>query len=130
MQALEQHQKAQLKKKGIQRLIFPDRTGGFMRRQNFNRREFAHTLKRATEQSKLDFDGHSFHDLRHTCATLLLAAGESITRVSQRLGHASVKTTLDYYAHAIPQDEARPAVRFDERRRSSLPGEIRETALL
>jgi integrase len=119
MQALEQHKKAQLKKNGIKHLVFPDRIGGFMRRQNFNRRDFAHALKRAAEASTLDFSTHSFHDLRHTCASLLLAEGEAITRVSQRLGHATVKTTLEVYAHAIPQDEERPAVRFEQRRRSS-----------
>jgi integrase len=35
MQALEHHRKTQLKKNGIQRLVFPDRCGGYMRRQNF-----------------------------------------------------------------------------------------------
>ena len=49
-------------------------------------------------------------------ATLLLAEGESITRVSQRLGHASVTTTMNTYAHAVPQDEASPADRFEMRK--------------
>ncbi|MGH7870373.1 MAG: site-specific integrase, partial [Candidatus Dormibacteraceae bacterium] len=39
------------------------------------------------------------HDLRHTHATLLLEAHVDITVVSKRLGHASVKTTADRYAH-------------------------------
>jgi len=42
------------------------------------------------------------HDLRHTCVTLLLAAGVPVHVVSQRVGHASAKMTLDTYAHYMP----------------------------
>lgn len=44
----------------------------------------------------------SFHCLRHTHATLLLANGIPIIEVSRRLGHSLVKQTLDMYGHAIP----------------------------
>lgn len=42
------------------------------------------------------------HDLRHTHATLLLAAGVNPKVVSERLGHSSVSFTLDTYAHVMP----------------------------
>lgn len=42
------------------------------------------------------------YDLRHTCATLLLSAGENPKIVSERLGHASVTLTLDTYSHVLP----------------------------
>lgn len=42
------------------------------------------------------------HDLRHGHATLALAAGVHPKIVSERLGHSSVKVTLDRYSHAIP----------------------------
>lgn len=42
------------------------------------------------------------HDLRHTHATLLLAAGVNPKVVSERLGHSSVAFTLDTYAHVMP----------------------------
>ena len=42
-----------------------------------------------------------FHDLRHTHATWLIAAGHPITAVSERLGHAKVSITLDTYAHVV-----------------------------
>ncbi len=42
------------------------------------------------------------YDLRHTCATLLLAAGENPKVVSERLGHASIVLTLDTYSHVLP----------------------------
>ena len=43
-----------------------------------------------------------FHDLRHTCATLLLSARVNPKVVSEMLGHASVSITLDIYSHVIP----------------------------
>lgn len=46
--------------------------------------------------------GVRLYDLRHTCATLLLEAGENIKVISERLGHASVAITLDLYAHCLP----------------------------
>jgi len=48
------------------------------------------------------------HDLRHTAATLLLAAGVPVKVVSERLGHASVLVTMGVYAHVLPgmQEEA------------------------
>ena len=48
------------------------------------------------------------YDLRHTCATLLLIAGENPKVVSERLGHSSIVLTLDVYSHVLPtmQDSA------------------------
>jgi integrase len=48
------------------------------------------------------------YDLRHTAATLALAAGVSPKVISEQLGHASTAFTLDTYAHVLPhmQDEA------------------------
>jgi integrase len=43
-----------------------------------------------------------FHDLRHTYATLALAAGVHPKVVSEILGHANIGITLDTYSHAIP----------------------------
>lgn len=42
------------------------------------------------------------YDLRHTSASLLLAAGENVKVVSERLGHASAALTLDVYSHVLP----------------------------
>lgn len=44
----------------------------------------------------------SFHGLRHTHATILLLKGENVKVISERLGHASVKITLDNYSHVLP----------------------------
>jgi hypothetical protein len=42
------------------------------------------------------------HDLRHTCATLLLYEGVHPKLVQEQLAHASVNVTLDTYSHVIP----------------------------
>jgi integrase len=52
------------------------------------------------------------HDVRHTHATLLLAAGVNPKVVSERLGHSSVAFALDTYAHVIPGMEPDAAERF------------------
>jgi integrase len=54
------------------------------------------------------------HDLRHTHATMLLIQGVNPKIVSERLGHASVKITLDLYSHLLPnmQEEAADKLRM------------------
>ncbi len=43
-----------------------------------------------------------WHDLRHTCATLLLSKNVNPKVVSEMLGHANVTVTLDTYSHVLP----------------------------
>jgi integrase len=43
-----------------------------------------------------------FHDLRHTCATLLLGRGVQAKFVQELLGHANITITLDIYSHVLP----------------------------
>lgn len=50
---------------------------------------------------KNDLPEIHFHSLRHTNATLLIAAGTNLTTVAARLGHADTTTTSKIYAHAI-----------------------------
>jgi len=47
----------------------------------------------------MNFD--SFHDLRHTHATLLLKGGVHPKIVSERLGYANIGITLDTYSHVL-----------------------------
>ncbi len=63
---------------------------------NLRKRSFAPLLKKA----KLPHI--RFHDLRHTCATLLLAQGTHPKYVQELLGHATIAITLDTYSHVLP----------------------------
>jgi len=44
------------------------------------------------------------HDLRHTCASLLAAAGATPEAVQIHLGHSSITVTIDRYTHLLPSD--------------------------
>jgi integrase len=44
-----------------------------------------------------------FHDLRHTCATLLLEEGVELVTIKELLGHAQLHITADIYAHVRPR---------------------------
>jgi integrase len=46
--------------------------------------------------------GLRFHDLRHTCASLGIAAGAHPKLISAQLGHSTVSITLDRYGHLFP----------------------------
>jgi integrase len=85
-------------------LVFPC-TNGEARRPSTVTRAFA----RLCDGVKIE--GVHFHCLRHTHATELLRAGVPVKVVSERLGHASVSTTLNIYAHVLPdmQDDAAKA---------------------
>lgn len=51
-------------------------------------------------------DGFRFHNLRHTHATMLIAAGIPITEVQNRLRHSTASTTLDIYAEATARTQS------------------------
>lgn len=53
------------------------------------------------------------YDLRHSCATLLLAGGENPKVVSERLGHASIVLTLDTYSHVLPSMQQAAAEKLE-----------------
>ncbi len=61
---------------------------------------------------RLDLPRIRLHDLRHTSASLLLAAGIHPKIVSERLGHSSIAVTLDLYSHVIPGLQAEAADRL------------------
>lgn len=50
-----------------------------------------------------------FHELRHTQATQLLANGVDVKTVQTRLGHANASITLNWYAHAVPENDRKAA---------------------
>lgn len=54
-----------------------------------------------------------FHDLRHSCASLLLAAGEHPKVVQELLGHSNISLTLDSYSHVLPTLQKQAAAKMD-----------------
>lgn len=64
-----------------------------------------------------------FHDLRHTWATMAIAAGSDIMAVSMYLGHAKPSMTLDVYATAAPNQIARTAALIGDTIRGDEPSE-------
>ena len=56
------------------------------------------------------------HDLRHSHASMLIEMGFDILEISERLGHESVKTTLDTYSHLYPDKDTILADRLNQLR--------------
>jgi integrase len=54
-----------------------------------------------------------FHDLRHSCATLLLVQGVSPRVVMDVLGHSQISLTMNTYSHVIPELRREAADRMD-----------------
>lgn len=50
-----------------------------------------------------------FHDLRHTCATIMLSKGENLVKVQKWLGHSSISTTANIYSHLDFQSKVESA---------------------
>jgi len=81
--------------------IFAGEFGTPILASNLFRRHFQPIITKLVEEGKLK-KKIRLYDLRHSCATLLLSAGENPKVVSERLGHASIILTLDVYSHVLP----------------------------
>ena len=101
--ALKAHRKRQLEERikfaGLYKdhnLIFATQVGTAVNPENLVQRSFKPLLRRAA------LPKIRFHDLRHTCATLLLGHGVHPKLVQELLGHATIAMTLDTYSHFLP----------------------------
>ena len=116
-------------------LLFTAPEGGPTRHEQFTARVFRPVVKgQPAKPARPKVQGHAaqppkpavpsplpaakartmrWHDLRHTCASLLISNGASIMLVSQRLGHASKRMTLDTYSHLYPSEDAALASALD-----------------
>jgi integrase len=90
-------------------LVFTAPEGGPLRIPNFRRRVWWAALDE-TELSR----AVRIHDLRHTCASLLIAQGAHPKAIQQHLGHSSISVTFDRYGHLFPDDQDRLAAALDE----------------
>jgi len=88
--------------------VFATGKGTPLDAQNIVNRHFKPLLRRA------GLPDIRWHDLRHTCATLLLSRGTHPKLVQHLLGHASIQLTLDRYSHWIPSMGRHAADGMDE----------------
>ena len=77
-------------------LVFATKSGTPINPSNLRNRSFAPLLKKAGPPQI------TFHDLRHTTASLLFSKNVHPKFVQELLGHASVAFTLDIYSHMLP----------------------------
>jgi len=89
-------------------LVFATPMGQPLDKHNLVHRHFKPILEAAGLPKEL-----RLYDLRHSCATLLLAAGENAKVVSERLGHAGITLTLDTYAHVLPTMQRQAADKLE-----------------
>lgn len=86
--------------------VFPGRPGA-----RANKAALLHSFRRdqaafAEAHPELALPPLCTHDLRHTHASLLLAAGVDVKVIQERLGHSSARITLDTYSHLMPDAHA------------------------
>jgi integrase len=84
---------------GPEGLVFPAPEGGYLRRSNF-RRWWVPAMRAA------GVEGLRFHDLRHSAATLALAAGANTRELMERMGHTSPTVALRYQHVMAGRDQA------------------------
>jgi integrase len=89
-------------------LVFATEVGTLINPSNLRNRSLKPLLKAAGLRPV------RFHDLRHTCATLLLSKNVNPKIVSEMLGHASVSITLDVYSHLMPDMQEKAAKALEE----------------
>jgi integrase len=87
-------------------LVFPNRVGGYVRYGNWRRDCWNPAVARSGVKARP-------HDLRATCASLLIDAGASVKDVQQHLGHQDELTTLRIYTRVRPERSADLAQRLD-----------------
>lgn len=87
--------------------VFAAPEGGPLDLHNFRTRVWVPAAERA------GLDGLRLHDLRHTCASLAIAAGADVKVLQRMLGHASAAMTLDRYGHLMPGQAEQVAARLD-----------------
>jgi len=106
--ALTEH-RAQTMREGFasEPWVFCNSAGGPLRRTHFQFNHFKPILIAA------GLPDIRFHDLRHTSATLLLAAGVHPKVVQERLGHSQIGITLDTYSHVVPTMQLEAAAKLD-----------------
>lgn len=88
--------------------VFTSAEGTLLRHRNFYDRHYKPAVAAAGLPAPL-----RFHDLRHTCAALLIANGRHMEEVKTYLGHSTIRVTSDRYGHLFPSARAELAGSLD-----------------
>jgi integrase len=122
--------------------LFTAAQGGPVRHRNFMRRHFRPAVGGrhddaaaggiVTARSPADDEnavaplpaGLRFHDLRHTCAALLIANSRHLEEVKDYLGHSSIRVTSDRYGHLFPKARAELADSLDATFFAAVPAHL------
>ena len=96
--------------------------GGPLRASMFRPRVWQPAVRRA------GLVGLTIHQLRHTAAGLLIAEGAHAKVIQARLGHASIRTTMDVYGSVLPEVDQGAADLLDRALRASGPNRVRRLA--
>jgi integrase len=88
-------------------LAFTTAAGTPLRSSNFRRSVWLPAI------AAIDQEGLRVHDLRHTCASLHMAAGTNLHYVKEHLGHSSINVTVDIYGHLYDDTKDEVALRLE-----------------
>lgn len=113
-QEMQEHLKSRPNKASA--FVFTSVEGTPLRHKYFYNRHYVRAVKQSVDQEgkPLVPPQTRFHDLRHTYAALLIAAGANALTVKQRMGHSSITVTMDRYGHLFPHLEEELTDRMDE----------------
>lgn len=111
LKELQHERKLEAIKKGwgqVPDYVFINNKGLLLEATNWRHRVY----KRALERAGLRHI--RIHDLRHSFASLLIQAGESLAYIRDQLGHHSIKVTVDIYGHLVPGANKEAVDRLDD----------------
>ncbi len=91
----------------VEGMVWTTQQGGFLLRGSFGRIWRKAVAASAGQPCRV-------HDLRHTHASWLIAAGEHPNPIQTRLGHSSIQVTMDRYGHLMEGLDSRTADRLDQ----------------
>lgn len=108
---LKHQRRLEVAKKGWGRMpewVFVSEKGTAFDSSHFRARVFNRALEKAGLRKI------RIHDLRHSYASLLIQAGESLAYIRDQLGHHSIKVTVDIYGHLAPEGNKAAVDRLDD----------------
>jgi hypothetical protein len=98
--------------------VFPSPNGHLWRKDNFMARVFRPAVRRA------GLEGLTFHDLRHTYASLMVAAGVAPMMIAEQLGHRDARLVFERYGHLYPGASGEAVTALDVYLQAATVGQV------